>query len=281
MAENQQIRMNPERKRRNRVQGGWAAPTNVKSDRNKPKASVSPAWTGKTVDQPTERKFVFEEPEEELKKKPTETVITKPGVYDISTEPSGVSRLRYFPEFIGPQEADELYKRLFHDLPWRQQSDVKNGVSYLQPRLTTWYGDLAYSYSGVTHPASVEWDPTLLMLRGRLDSVLGLQFNSVLTNLYRDGHEHVAWHSDDERSLGPQPTIASLSFGDSRNFELRKKPESGQDYEHSEHVMIPLTHGSLLIMEGCVQEDWQHRIPREYHDRDPRINLTFRVIFPE
>ncbi|OWF45010.1 alpha-ketoglutarate-dependent dioxygenase alkB homolog 3-like [Mizuhopecten yessoensis] len=273
--------MNPERKKRSRVQGGWAAPTNVRSDRNKPKAGVSPAWTGKTVDQPTEKKFVFEEPDEELKERPAELVITKTGVYDISTEPSGVSRLRYFPEFIGSQEANELYDRLFHDLPWRQRSDMKDGVSYLQPRLTTWYGDLSYSYSGVTHEATLEWDPTLHMLRERLESVLGLQFNSVLTNLYRDGHEHVPWHCDDERSLGPQPTIASLSFGDTRNFELRKKPETGDDYSHSEHVRIPLTHGSLLIMEGSVQDDWQHRIPREYHDRDPRINLTYRVILPE
>lgn len=118
-------------------------------------------------------------------------------------------------------------------------------------------------------------------------------------NLYRNGHDFVGWHSDDEPSLGPHPTIASISLGDTRIFEMRKKPPKGDvrksiytyilytirmsfcDFQkHHDFVKIPLACGSLLIMEDCTQYDWQHRIPREYHDREARINLTFRVIMP-
>ncbi|CAC5403160.1 ALKBH3 [Mytilus coruscus] len=277
--------MNTDRKRRSRVQGGWAAPSNVRSDRNKPQIPQAPAWTGKNVDQVqqhTEKKFMFQESEEEVREKPVEKVITKAGVCDLSTEPSGVSRIRFFPNFLDPTEADTIYNDLYHEVPWRQRSDFKNGESFLQPRLTAWYGDFPYSYSGVRHEANAEWHSTLKMLKDRLEEVTGLKFNSMLANMYRDGHDSVAWHSDDERTLGPEPTIASLSFGDSRNFELRKKPPGGSDdYTYIQHAKIPLTHGSLLIMEGATQADWQHRIPREYHDRGPRINLTYRVIFPE
>lgn len=275
---------NSANKRRARVQGGWAAPTNVRSDRDKPKVPAGPAWLGKNVDQPVERKFVYEKPEEDNRVIPPEKTLTKPGVYDISTEPSGVSRLRFFPVFIDPEEANAIYDTLYHELPWRQRTDVKKtGESFLQPRLTVWYGELPYSYSGLTHDACPQWHPTLLMLKDRLEEITGIHFNSMLANLYRDGHDSVAWHSDDEFVLGPEPTIASLTFGDTRNFELRKKPppEENGDYTYTEHIKIPLAHGSLLLMEGASQTDWQHRIPREYHDKGPRINLTFRIIYPQ
>nr|XP_022289970.1 alpha-ketoglutarate-dependent dioxygenase alkB homolog 3-like [Crassostrea virginica] len=275
---------NSAKKRRARVQGGWAAPSNVRSDRDKPKAPIGPAWLGKNVDQPVERKFVYEKPEEDNRVIPPEKTISKPGVYDISTEPSGVSRLRYFPVFIDPEEASAIYDTLYHELPWRQRTDVKKtGESFLQPRLTAWYGDVPYSYSGLTHDSCPQWHPTLLMLKDRLEEVTGIHFNSMLANLYRDGHDSVAWHSDDELCLGPEPTIASLSFGDTRNFELRKKPppEEHGDFTYMEHIKVPLIHGSLLLMEGASQADWQHRIPREYHDKEPRINLTFRITYPE
>jgi alpha-ketoglutarate-dependent dioxygenase alkB family protein 3 len=122
------------------------------------------------------------------------------------------------------------------------------------------------------------------MLKERIELNTGLQLNSLLANLYRDGHDHVSWHCDDEPALGDQPIIASLSFGDTRNFELRKKStllENDGNVVYTEYVKVPLDAGTLLIMEGAIQNDWQHRVPREYHDRGPRVNLTFRVIFPE
>ncbi|XP_070190286.1 alpha-ketoglutarate-dependent dioxygenase alkB homolog 3-like isoform X2 [Littorina saxatilis] len=151
------------------------------------------------------------------------------------------------------------------------------------PRLTAWFGEQPYTYSGVTHDAQLEWPSEIQELRNRLDEIIGIRFNSLLCNCYRDGHDSIDWHSDDEASLGTNPTIASLSFGDTRVFEMRKKPPPGHpvDYTFSQRVRVPLVSGSLLIMEGATQADWQHKVPKEYHDRGPRINLTFRVICPE
>lgn len=276
--------MNSEKRRRARVQGGWAAPTkNVRSDRDKPKAMPEPAWLAKTVDDPEPRKFTFEKPDEDIRFKPEEMTITKPGLYDISLEPSGVSRLRFFPDFVERQHAKELFDELFHEVPWHQRSIIVGGQSYLQPRLTAWFGDVPYSYSGTTHEANQQWPAALRVLQDQLEEVTGTWFNSLLANLYRDGHDSIDWHSDDEPSLGTNPIIASLSFGDTRVFELRKKPPHGLggDFAFCQMARIPLVSGSLLIMEGSTQADWQHRVPKEYHDRSPRINLTFRVLHPE
>ncbi|CAH1798385.1 unnamed protein product [Owenia fusiformis] len=278
--------MSADRRRRARVQGGWAAPSaGPRSDRNKPTMPQQPAWTGKTVDQPTEKKFVFQKPEQEMRQAPEEEVITKMGIYDISSGPSGVSRLRYFPNFIEKMEADVMFETLYNETPWQQRHDLKgkDGVQYTQPRLTAWYGELPYTYSGVTWEPNRFWTKLLKRLRKDLEDNTGFVFNSLLCNLYRNEKDSVDWHSDDEKSLGPNPIIASMSFGDQRNFELRKKPppEENGDYTYSKRVKIPLTSGSLLIMEGSTQEDWQHRVPKEYHDRNARINLTFRVIHPE
>ncbi|XP_055006635.1 alpha-ketoglutarate-dependent dioxygenase alkB homolog 3-like [Boleophthalmus pectinirostris] len=127
------------------------------------------------------------------------------------------------------------------------------------------------------------WPSELLSLRSLLFQRFGLALNSVLCNLYRSGHDSIAWHSDDEASLGEQPTIASISLGDTRSFSLRKKPapEENGDFTYSTHIKVPLSHGTLLIMEGATQDDWQHQVAKEYHDRGPRINLTFRTIYQE
>ncbi|ELT92602.1 hypothetical protein CAPTEDRAFT_105332 [Capitella teleta] len=285
--------MSSDRRRRARVQGGWAAPVPAAAaaaaGKGKEKAKLAspspPAWLGKNVDHgPAPQKFLFKEPQEVILKY---KLYIKAGVYDISSEPSGVARVRLFPSFIEANQCEWMYEQLFSELPWRQRSDVKSGVSYLQPRLTAWFGDFPYSYSGVRHEGNKNWPPILAMLKEKLEENTGCKFNSVLANLYRNGHDHVPWHSDDESQLGNHPTIASLSFGDLRLFELRKKAplelraNLPEDYQYTEYVRVPLDAGTLLIMEGACQEDWQHRIKREYHDRGPRINLTFRVIHPE
>lgn len=285
--------MSVDKRRRARVQGGWATVPSARpnsagcSSDGKPKVQKSPAWLAKTVDHPSPRgAFVFEAPSEKIREKPKEQIYAKGGVYDIShvkTEPDSICRLKYFPDFIEVSEADLLYDQMYHEFPWKQRSDVRDGVQYLQPRLTAWFGDLPYSYSGVTLAPNTDWLPFLKKVKDKLEESTGYTFNSMLANLYRNGHDSVDWHSDDEPSLGKNPIIASLSFGDTRNFELRRKPppEEHGSYEYMEHIKIPLTHGSLLIMEGAVQDQWQHRVPKEYHDRGGRINLTFRTIYPE
>ncbi|KAK2146156.1 hypothetical protein LSH36_628g02031 [Paralvinella palmiformis] len=280
--------MNPtkEKRRKARIQGGWASHSvNIKSDRDKPKAAVQPAWLGKNIDLCHSEKYVYEMPTEDLHSKAKVTTIEKTGVYDISLEPSGVSRLRLFTNFIDQKECQEIHDQLLQELPWRQKTEQRNNDVYQQPRLTAWYGEHPYSYSVYKHESNTKWPILLEQLRERLEENTGMHFNSVLANLYRDGHDLIPWHSDNEEALGPSPTIASLTFGDCRIFELRKNPPADKakagDYSLCDIIKIPLDAGTLLIMEGATQDDWEHRIPREYHDRGPRINLTFRVIYPE
>lgn len=145
------------------------------------------------------------------------------------------------------------------------------GADHFQPRLTKWYGPLPYRYSGLTWDAC-ELPPLIEQLRRRVEAQTGGRFNSVLCNLYRDGRDTVSWHSDDETHLGPDPEIASLSFGVGRRFQLRHK-ETGERREFT------LMDGDLLYMGRGVQRVWQHRVPREGRVVGVRLNLTFRQAF--
>ncbi|CAL1292511.1 unnamed protein product [Larinioides sclopetarius] len=125
---------------------------------------------------------------------------------------------------------------------------------------------------------------TVLEIKEKVEAILRqydlkVKLNSVLLNLYRNEKDSVAWHSDDELSLGICPTIASVSLGTTRKFEMRPK-ENVRDYGAKDIIYVNLTHGSLIVMDGVMQQDWQHRVPKEFHDRGPRINLTFRTIYP-
>lgn len=176
-----------------------------------------------------------------------------------------------------------MFSKLLEELPWSQKTNYRQGEAYEEPRLTCWFGELPYTYARSTLDANSQWHPLLVTLRKAVEQQSRCSFNSLLCNLYRDGHDSIGWHSDDEASLGPKPTIASLSLGDTRVFNLRKQPppEENGDYTYVERIRVPLSHGTLLLMEGATQDDWQHRVAREYHDRGPRINLTFRTIHPE
>lgn len=176
-----------------------------------------------------------------------------------------------------------MFSKLLAELPWSQKTNYRQGEAYDEPRLTCWYGELPYTYARSTMAANTQWHPLLLNLREMVEQSTGSSFNSLLCNLYRDGHDSIGWHSDDEASLGPKPSIASLSLGDTRVFSLRKQPppEENGDYTYVERVRVPLSHGTLLLMSGATQDDWQHQVAKEYHDRGPRINLTFRTIHAE
>jgi alkylated DNA repair dioxygenase AlkB len=140
-----------------------------------------------------------------------------------------------------------------------------------QPRLTAWYGDdgKAYVYSGIiNHP--LPWTALLLALKAKAEGFAENAFNSVLLNYYRDGSDSVGWHADDEPELGERPVIASLSFGATRTFELRRRTTG-------KVTKVPLTSGSILVMRGTTQHHWIHRVPKEPGCAS-RINLTFRFI---
>ena len=166
-----------------------------------------------------------------------------------------------------------LAKTEFTHIRWQQDWIKLYGKKMPLPRLTAWYGDAGktYTYSGITsHPQP--WNDGLLYLKKAVERVAQTRFNSVLLNWYRDGDDHMGWHADDEPELGQNPTIASVNFGASRDFVLRRKDAPAQK------IKIPLKHGSLLIMQGALQHFWQHAVPKRKRVRQSRFNLTFRQI---
>lgn len=138
------------------------------------------------------------------------------------------------------------------------------------PRLTKWYGERAYTYSGIEN-APEPMPAWLEALRAGAEKASGARFNSALVNYYRDGKDSVAWHADDEPELGSEPTIASLSFGASRTFAV--KPRAG-----GESVRLSLADGDLLIMRGESQSDYLHAVPKTTREIGPRVNVTFRWV---
>ncbi len=181
--------------------------------------------------------------------------------------------LRFMHAFYPPGDCAMLFAALMAETPWRQERIKVWGKVHDQPRLTSWHGDpgTRYTYSGITLD-TCPWTPLLARLRQDIEAITGYCYNSVLLNLYRDQHDSVGWHSDNERELGRAPVIASLSLGATRSFRLR----------HRERLHAPLTisltDGSLLLMAGETQRNWQHAVAKETREKGPRINLTFRRI---
>lgn len=168
-------------------------------------------------------------------------------------------------------------RRWFHDVlsstEWSRDEITIFGRTTLVPRLSAWYGDpdALYSYSGIRlEPMS--WSPVLREIREFVQDRCGTKFNSVLVNLYRDGRDGVGWHADDEPELGPEPTIASLSLGASRTFQLRHRAD------RSIRRSLVFHHGDLMVMAGTTQRCWVHQVPKTSLRVAPRINLTFRRV---
>jgi alkylated DNA repair dioxygenase AlkB len=177
----------------------------------------------------------------------------------------------FYPDFFPAPVADRLLSQLVDTTAWRQDSIKIYGKPTPLPRLTAWYGDpgARYVYSGIVNDP-LPWTAALAEIKEVVDAVSGVAFNGVLLNRYRTGKDSMGWHSDDEREFGPNPVIASVSFGGRRNFQLRHK-------RHKElKASVELTHGSLLIMRGPTQENWQHQIPKTAKPVQERLNLTFR-----
>lgn len=178
------------------------------------------------------------------------------------------------PAWLDTPEADKLLQTLTDTLAWEAREIKMFGRVLPQPRLTAWYGEPAarYTYSGLSWDP-LPWTEELAALRKRLERLCLIDFNSVLANLYRDGADSMGWHSDDEKELGPEPVIASLSLGAERDFQFRHRSRKSLPTE-----TIRLTHGSLLLMAGSTQHHWKHQLPKRKRVSAPRINLTFRQI---
>ena len=204
---------------------------------------------------------------------------TEPRTADAQSQPDVIvmpdAEVIMFRTFFGHHESDRFFQALVTQTSWRQDKIRLYGREVNLPRLTAWYGDSGknYSYSGISMEPE-PWTEDLLAIKERLDKVADVQFNSVLLSLYRSGQDSLSWHQDDEPELGKDPTIASVSFGDTRSFQFRHKLR-----KELSKVSIPLTHGSLLIMKGPTQRFWVHQVPKTSKPVGPRINLTFRVIY--
>jgi alkylated DNA repair dioxygenase AlkB len=179
----------------------------------------------------------------------------------------------YLPSFLGTTASADLFQNLLDQTPWQSDSITLFGKTHPQPRLTAFYGaeELSYSYSNIKMKAN-SWTSTLLELKSEIEEKAVTTFNSVLLNLYRDGKDSNGWHADDEKELGINPIIASITLGSERFFHLKhvKNPE----YK----CKIKLEHGSLLLMKGSTQHFYKHQIPKTMQAVGPRINLTFRTI---
>jgi alkylated DNA repair dioxygenase AlkB len=182
--------------------------------------------------------------------------------------------LEYRENFLSREEANALKNHLLQTAPWQQRTQKMYDKSVLTPRLTAWYGDDKKSYESADNNTSGTnpWTPELLALKERIEQEFGYRFNGVLLNLYRDNNDSVAWHRDKESRYGKRPVIASISLGETRNFDFRKKDH------HQSKYSLPLPNGSLLIMKGDLQENWEHRIAKSTVPMKERINLTFRLI---
>ena len=179
----------------------------------------------------------------------------------------------YIAGFLNAKEAATLYEKLLSETPWQHDQITLFGKTHPQPRLTSFYGtdDLSYSYSNIKMEPN-SFTPTLLKLKEEVEQKAETTFNSVLLNLYRDGKDSNGWHADNEKELGLNPIIASITLGSERFFHLKhiSKPEH--------KCKIKLENGSLLLMKGSTQHFYKHQIPKTMQQISPRINLTFRTI---
>jgi alkylated DNA repair dioxygenase AlkB len=183
------------------------------------------------------------------------------------TPADGPACVRYVPGWL--DDDDRWMAALVDTVEWEQPTVTVFGRQHPTPRLTAWYGDAAYSYSGITHAPSAFPAP-LSEIRTRLLTTTGVRFNSCLANLYRDGTDSMGAHADNEPELGPEPTIASVSLGARRRFVMTHV-ESGERFTWT------LGMGDLLVMSGESQRDFRHAVPKTTARTGPRLNLTFRV----
>lgn len=180
--------------------------------------------------------------------------------------------VNYFGPIFGLSETQGYYEAFLNDIPWKHDEAVIFGKHIITARKVAWYGDsnFSYTYSGTTKQA-LAWTAELATLKEKVEKLCGAVFNSCLLNLYHNGDEGMSWHSDDEKSLARNATIASVSLGAEREFRFKHK-------RLAEKFSVMLENGSLLVMKDSTQSHWLHCIPKSKKVRTPRINLTFRAM---
>ena len=181
--------------------------------------------------------------------------------------------VKYIPRFFTAEQSTRYLDQLKTVIQWKQEPVILFGKQIMQPRLTAYCGDPdhPYGYSGImmeTQP----WYPFMQEIRERVENFTQHSFNGVLLNYYRDGQDSMGWHRDNEKELGLNPVIASVSFGAERKFQFRHYRQKDK------RVSILLHHGSLLVMKGSTNHHWEHQLPKSKQVTSERINLTFRSV---
>ncbi|MBN3584398.1 alpha-ketoglutarate-dependent dioxygenase AlkB [Algoriphagus aestuarii] len=199
------------------------------------------------------------------------------GLFDLDFDPKRNllpegGTVNYYGKLMSQEKADELLEVLFNDIEWKNDEAVIFGKKIITKRKVAWYAETSfeYTYSNITKKA-LPWSDELLELKKMVEDKSGETFNSCLLNLYHDGSEGMAWHSDGEKDLKKNGAIGSVSFGAERKFAFKHKVTK-------EKVEMILEHGSLLVMKDETQSNWLHRLPPTKLIHQPRINLTFRTI---
>ena len=182
--------------------------------------------------------------------------------------------VKYIENFFNLDESQLYMRNLTQSVLWRREKIKMWGKEIVTKKRIAWYADdgKSYTYSGSTFFPS-QWNNVLLQLKERVENYSEIKFNSVLLNEYPNGEVGMGWHSDDEKELGTDPIIASLSFGANRDFIFKHKTDKS-----IENVKLHLKSGSLLLMLGSTQHYWKHSLPKRLKVKEPRINLTFRNI---
>jgi len=180
--------------------------------------------------------------------------------------------VNYHGVVFGQKQADYYYQKLLETIEWRKDEAIIFGKKIITRRKVAWYGEKPYEYTySNTTKYALPWTKELLDIKQFIEENTGEKFNSCLLNLYHNGSEGMAWHSDGEKDLKKEGAIASLSFGAERKFSFKHK-------QSKEKVDFILPHGSLLVMKGTTQAFWLHRLPPTKKVSAPRVNLTFRMI---
>ncbi|TXI84520.1 MAG: alpha-ketoglutarate-dependent dioxygenase AlkB [Crocinitomicaceae bacterium] len=182
----------------------------------------------------------------------------------------GNSVVELHSDFFNRDESERYFKALLDQIPWEHDEVILFGKRIVTARKMAWYASdaIPYSYSNTTKDA-LPWNPILSEIKARIESLTNEQFNACLLNLYHDGTEGMGWHSDDEKSIVPRSTIVSVSFGATRKFVFKNKKDATQ-------VALMVASGSVLLMKGDTQKEWNHALMKSTKVKSPRINLTFR-----
>ena len=180
--------------------------------------------------------------------------------------------VNYYGKILTAEQADDFYAELLRSIEWKNDEAVIFGKKIVTKRKVAWYGDAGFQYTySKTTKTALPWTEELLLLKKLVEEKTGETFNSCLLNLYHNGAEGMAYHSDGEKDLKKNGAIASLSFGAERKFSFKHKVSK-------QRVELLLEHGSLLVMKDETQSWWLHRLPPTKKVTVPRINLTFRTI---